>query len=224
MEINEYMPLRDIVFKTLRNAIITGELEPGERLMEIQLAEKMGVSRTPIREAMRKLELEGLIVMVPRKGAQVAEFTEKDIQDVLEIRAALEALAARLACQRMDERDFLKMQLAITEYSYAAKTKNVDEMMKQDVEFHDIICHATGNDKLIQMFTNLKEQVERYRVAYLKNTNKYSKVENEHLEILEALRNHDGHKAADLAIAHIQTQCREIIDYLKTNKKTQENT
>ena len=95
MRINEYLPLRDIVFQTLRNAIITGELQPGERLMETQLGEKLGVSRTPIREAIRKLELEGLVVMVPRKGAQVAQFTEKDIQDVLEVRAALEALAVQ---------------------------------------------------------------------------------------------------------------------------------
>lgn len=224
MEINEYMPLRDIVFKTLRNAIITGELEPGERLMEIQLAEKMGVSRTPVREAIRKLELEGLIVMIPRKGAHVADFTEKDIQDVLEIRAALEALATRLACDRLDERDFLKLQLAVTEYSYAAKKQDVNEMIKQDVEFHDIICQATGNDKLVQMFTNLKEQVERYRIAYLKNTTENAKVETEHLEILEALKNHDAQKASDLAISHIQTQCSEIVDYLKTHKKAKENT
>ena len=76
MKINEYLPLRDIVFQTLRNAIITGELQPGERLMETQLGERLGVSRTPIREAIRKLELEGLVVMVPRKGAQVAQFSE----------------------------------------------------------------------------------------------------------------------------------------------------
>ena len=117
MKINEYLPLRDIVFQTLRNAIITGELQPGERLMETQLAEKLGVSRTPIREAIRKLELEGLVIMVPRKGAQVAQFTEKDIQDVLEVRAALESLAAKLACKRMDDRSFLKLQLAIAEYN-----------------------------------------------------------------------------------------------------------
>ena len=94
MKINEYLPLRDIVFQTLRKAILNGELEPGERLMETQLGEKLGVSRTPIREAIRKLELEGLVIMVPRKGAQVAQFTGKDIQDVLEVRASLEALAA----------------------------------------------------------------------------------------------------------------------------------
>ena len=81
---NEYLPLRDVVFNTLRQAILRGEFKPGERLMEIQLANKLGVSRTPIREAIRKLELEGLVIMIPRKGAEVADITEKSLRDVLE--------------------------------------------------------------------------------------------------------------------------------------------
>ena len=88
MTIDEYLPLRDVVFNTLRRAILKGELEPGERLMEIALANKLGVSRTPIREAIRKLELEGLVVMIPRKGAEVARITEKDLRDVLEVRTS----------------------------------------------------------------------------------------------------------------------------------------
>ena len=86
---DEYLPLRDVVFKTLRQAILMGELTPGQRLMEIQLANKLGVSRTPIREAMRKLELEGLVVMVPRKGAHVAKINQKGLHDVLEVRCSL---------------------------------------------------------------------------------------------------------------------------------------
>ena len=87
VNVNEYLPLRDVVFNTLRQAIITGEFVPGERLMEIALANRLGVSRTPVREAIRKLELEGLVVMIPRKGAEVARITEKDLRDVLEVRA-----------------------------------------------------------------------------------------------------------------------------------------
>ena len=215
MKINEYLPLRDIVFQTLRNAIIIGELQPGERLMETQLAEKLGVSRTPIREAIRKLELEGLVIMVPRKGAQVAQFTEKDIQDVLEVRAALESLAAKLACKRMDDRSFLKLQLAIAEYSYAAKNKDLEMMIEKDVEFHDIICNATQNDKLIQLFNNLKEQVNRYRITYLKNVEDSETVEAEHLAILEALKNKDEDVASLLASKHIHTQCDTITDFVK---------
>ena len=101
VNMNEYLPLRDVVFNTLRQAILKGELAPGERLMEIQLAEKLGVSRTPIREAIRKLELEGLVLMIPRKGAEVAKISEKSLRDVLEVRRSLEELAIELACQRM---------------------------------------------------------------------------------------------------------------------------
>ena len=89
---DEFLPLRDVVFNTLRKAILTGELKPGERLMEIHLANRLGVSRTPIREAIRKLELEGLVIMIPRRGAEVAQITEKSLKDVLEVRRALDAL------------------------------------------------------------------------------------------------------------------------------------
>ena len=112
MTIDEYLPLRDVVFNTLRRAILKGELEPGERLMEIALANKLGVSRTPIREAIRKLELEGLVVMIPRKGAEVARITEKDLRDVLEVRTSLEKLAIELACDRITEDDIYDLKLA----------------------------------------------------------------------------------------------------------------
>ena len=104
-EINEFMPLREVVFLTLRKAILKGELQPGERLMEIQLANKLGVSRTPIREAIRMLEHEGLVVMKPRRGAQVAKITVQELDDVLEVRKSLEMLAIHKACERMTEED-----------------------------------------------------------------------------------------------------------------------
>ena len=93
-EINEFLPLREVVFLTLRKAILKGELQPGERLMEIALANRLGVSRTPVREAIRMLEHEGLVVMKPRRGAQVAKITEQELNDVLEVRKSLEMLAA----------------------------------------------------------------------------------------------------------------------------------
>ena len=116
MTIDEYLPLRDVVFNTLRRAILKGELEPGERLMEIALANKLGVSRTPIREAIRKLELEGLVVMIPRKGAEVARITEKDLRDVLEVRTSLEKLAIELACDRITEEDINDLNLACKDF------------------------------------------------------------------------------------------------------------
>ncbi|MGL4362352.1 MAG: GntR family transcriptional regulator [Cellulosilyticaceae bacterium] len=218
MKINEYLPLRDIVFQTLRKAILTGELEPGERLMETQLGVKLGVSRTPIREAIRKLELEGLVIMVPRKGAQVAQFTQKEIKDVLEVRGALEALAATLACKRMDDRSFLRLQLIITEYDYAAKENDVEGMIEKDIEFHDTIIKATQNDKLTQFFNNMREQVDRYRIAYLKKTDQSKNVVEEHLAILEALKSRNEDLAAQLAIDHVENQCHSVMKSLDKMK------
>ena len=101
-----YQPLRDMVFDVLMNAIMQGQLSPGERLLEVQLADEMGVSRTPVREAIRRLELEGFVVMVPRKGAYVAGLSIDDVESVYEIRTALETLAVRLAAQRMEAADY----------------------------------------------------------------------------------------------------------------------
>ena len=113
MNTNAYLPLRDVVFNTLRDAILRGDLAPGERLMEIALANRLGVSRTPIREAIRKLELEGLVVMIPRRGAQVASITQKDLQDVLEVRTSLEELAVSLACERIQPQQIGQLEEAL---------------------------------------------------------------------------------------------------------------
>ena len=124
---NEYLPLRDVVFNTLRQAILRGELKPGERLMEIQLANKLGVSRTPIREAIRKLELEGLVVMIPRKGAEVAKITVRDLKDALEVRMAIDSLSVKLACERLDENDKTEIKQACVAFREAVKSKNVPQ-------------------------------------------------------------------------------------------------
>jgi DNA-binding GntR family transcriptional regulator len=110
LNMNDFLPLRDVVFNTLRQAILRGELQPGERLLEIHLANKLGVSRTPIREAIRKLELEGLVLMIPRKGAVVAEITEKSLRDVLEVRRALEELAVKLACDKIQDEEIEELK------------------------------------------------------------------------------------------------------------------
>lgn len=104
VNMNEYLPLRDVVYNTLRQAILRGELKPGERLMEIQLANKLGVSRTPVREAIRKLELDGLVLMIPRKGAEVADISEKSLKDVLEVRKALKNWRYSLPARRSAKR------------------------------------------------------------------------------------------------------------------------
>lgn len=168
MDVNDYLPLRDVVFNTLRQAILRGEMEPGERLMEIQLAQKLGVSRTPIREAIRKLELEGLVIMIPRKGAEVAHITEKDMRDVLEVRCTLEELAVALACKNVTPERIMDLRAANKVFESAIVSKDVVNIVDADVQFHDTIYAMTDNDRLIQIINKLREQMYRYRLEYVK--------------------------------------------------------
>lgn len=210
----EYLPLRDVVFNTLRQAILTGELKPGERLMEIHLADRLGVSRTPIREAIRKLELEGLVVMMPRKGAQVARITEKNLKDVLEVRRALDTLAVRLACQRMDEDYKKQLQDSCAEFARVVKNNNTKDITEADVRFHDIINKSTGNDRLIQLVNNLAEQMYRYRLEYIKDGAYHKRLVEEHEEILQAIFEGDEERAAKAVVLHIDNQEKSIIQHL----------
>lgn len=215
LNLNDYLPLRDVVFNALRKAILSGDLKPGERLMEKQLAEKMGVSRTPVREAIRKLELEGFVVMVPRKGAQVAEITEKDIQDVLEVRGALEELAVKLACKNMDDKDLRSLKQVMKEFSEASKRDDLDGMIEKDTEFHDIIFRATKNEKLIQIVNNLREQIHRYRVAYLKSFDDFKVINEEHEQIVFAIENRDATLGETVAARHIKNQEKAVIQFIR---------
>lgn len=211
---NEYLPLRDVVFNTLRQAILTGELKPGERLMEIHLADRLGVSRTPIREAIRKLELEGLVVMIPRKGAQVARITEKNLKDVLEVRRALDMLAVRLACSRMDDEYKKQLREACDEFARVVKNNNTKDITEADVRFHDIINKATGNDRLIQLVNNLAEQMYRYRLEYIKDAAYHNRLVAEHEEIYNAIMDGDEERAAKAVVLHIDNQEETIIKHL----------
>lgn len=211
---NEYLPLRDVVFNTLRQAILTGELKPGERLMEIHLADRLGVSRTPIREAIRKLELEGLVVMIPRKGAQVARITEKNLKDVLEVRRALDMLAVRLACSRMDGEYKKQLREACDEFARVVKNNNTKDITESDVRFHDIINKATGNDRLIQLVNNLAEQMYRYRLEYIKDAAYHNRLVAEHEEIYSAIMDGDEERAAKAVVLHIDNQEETIIKHL----------
>lgn len=142
LNMDAYLPLRDVVFNTLREAILKGDLKPGERLMELQLASKLGVSRTPIREAIRMLEQEGLAVTVPRKGAEVAKMTLKDMEDVLEIRDTLDELAARVACSRISEEQLERLKQIKKQFEDSLQTKDVKKIAQADVKFHDVIYEA----------------------------------------------------------------------------------
>lgn len=216
---NDYKPLREVIFNTLREAIIIGELKPGQRLMEVHLAEKMGVSRTPVREAIRKLELEGLVNMMPRKGAHVADLSLKDIMDVLEVRATLDALASELAALRITAEELKELKHVQLQFVNYVERDNLQGSIKKDVEFHDIIYRASRNDKLIQISNNLREQVQRYRVVYLKDYGSPKEIIKEHVEILEAITAREAENARKAAMKHIKNQEETIIKATKKELK-----
>ena len=216
VNMNEYLPLRDVVFNTLRQAILRGELKPGERLMEIQLANKLGVSRTPIREAIRKLELEGLVLMIPRKGAEVADITEKSLRDVLEVRKALEELAVQLTCDKITKEQIRELEQAAEQFKKTLKSNDITEIAEADVRFHDIIYLATDNQKLILLLNNLREQMYRYRIEYLKRADKYSQLLAEHEEIIRRIEKKQKKEEAEIVCKHIDNQVAAVMDLIRT--------
>lgn len=220
IDMNEFLPLRDVVFNTLRKAILTGQLKPGERLMEVHLANRLGVSRTPIREAIRKLELEGLVIMVPRRGAEVARITEKSLRDVLEVRRALDALSVELACERITGEDIDRLYKACQEFERAARNEDAAVTARADVALHDIIVEATGNKRLQQLVNNLSEQMYRYRFVYIKEESQHDILIAEHREIYESIAGRDKERAAKAASIHIDNQEKSIIRQIRLENES----
>lgn len=215
LQMKEDLPLRDVVFQTLREAILRGRIKPGERLMEQTLAQKLGVSRTPIREAIRMLEQEGLAVTVPRKGAQVARMTEKDMEDVLQIREALEQLAVSLACDFVTEEQIAALETERMRFELSLRSDDIKKIAESDVRLHELLYEASGNPKLVGMLSNLREQMYRYRVEYLKDPAHYPNLISEHKEIVEGLRLRNKQKVHDAMARHMSNQAAGVKEKIR---------
>ena len=214
LDMDQYLPLRDVVFHALRKAILTGKLKPGERLMEIHLAKQLGVSRTPVREAIHKLELEGLATMIPRRGAQVAQISEKGLKDVLELRRALDVFCAQIACERMTPEEEKELRETCKAFEEATRTKDTTVIAKADVAFHDVIINSTRNERLITTINNLAEQIYRYRFEYIKDDSQHSRLIEEHRRLVDAILNKDPEKAGKAAGIHIDNQEQSILSQI----------
>lgn len=215
VNLDSFKPLRELVLDAIREAIINGSLKPRERLMEIQLAEELGVSRTPIREALRKLELEGFIVMLPRKGAYVADVSFKDIADVFEIRAALESLAAGLAAERITDEEMEEMERHLVEKADAIARHDMTQLVEVDTKFHELVYRASRNDRLSMIINNLREQIQRYRSTSLAYPGRMKQSLEEHRAIVEAIQSRDSQLARQLALEHIENAESSMIEAIK---------
>lgn len=219
VKLENYKPLREIVFEHLREAIIKGALRPGERLMEMQLAEEMGVSRTPVREAIRKLELEGLVIMVPRRGAYVSDLSIKDVAETYEIRGALEALAAGLAAERINEDELEEIERILVKISESIEKNDIKATIEHDEAFHAILYRASHNDRLVQIINNLREHIQRFRSTSLGTPGRLKAVLFEHRKIAEAISERNAELAQQLAQEHIENAENALMEWIKEHKE-----
>ena len=219
IRLDNYRPLREMVFESLREAIISGRLKPSERLMEMQLADEMGVSRTPVREAIRKLELEGFVVMIPRKGAFVSGISVKDIVDVFEVRAALEALAAGLAAERITSEELEALERTLVQASELTEREDLNAIVEIDVNFHELIFKACRNERLVQIVTHLKDQIHQFRTTSLSQPGRSKNTLGEHRAIVEAISDRNVEMAQELAREHIEYAEQSLLNALQEAKE-----
>lgn len=170
------------------------------------------------------LELEGLVKMVPRKGAQVAQITEQDLNDVLEVRLGLEELAVQFACMRITEEELKALENSVQMFEQAMNQDDLTVLAEADVKFHEIIYNATHNRRLVQIINNIREQMYRYRIEYLKDVESRKTLVKEHYAIWASLKNRDVQNARKHIGVHIRNQQDAILRSLALGGGQMENT
>ena len=202
-EVTDKYSLRGRVFHRIREDILSGKYSENEELKEATIGAEFGVSRTPVREALRQLELEGLVKIVPNKGAYVTGISEKDTQDIYVIRSYLEGLAARWACEHITEAEIEELEEIVYLSEFHAKKKHADQIVELDNKFHSSIYKASGSKILEHELTTFHHYVERIRKESLRKEERALQSNTEHAAILDAIRRRDGDLAEKLAHEHI---------------------
>ncbi len=202
-DLQNHRPLREIVYEELKRQILVGEIAPGTRMMEVELAEDMGVSRTPVREAIRKLEKEGLVTIEPRKGAYASNIAIKDIVDVLEVRAGLEGMASAIVSGRITDEQKVELSRVVEKYEQAVEDEDIEQMIKYDEMFHSLIASYSGNKTLMQVHSTVQELALRFRYIYYDDFNRYENMPKEHHTIEAAILSGDVEDARKTAHEHV---------------------
>ncbi|MDO5491162.1 MAG: GntR family transcriptional regulator [Bacillota bacterium] len=202
-DIQNHKPLREMVYEELKMQILTGGIVPGTRMMEVDLAKEMGVSRTPIREAIRKLEKEGLVTIEPRRGAYASMISTEDMVEILEVRQDLEGLAAYLAAARMTDKQMKELKDIAEKYNKAVTEGSMKDMIQHDTKFHRLIVDSCNNKILVHMIEQLQELVLRFRYIYYDNFRRAENMPEEHREIMEAIVSGNADRARRAADVHI---------------------
>jgi DNA-binding GntR family transcriptional regulator len=203
IESTDLRPIREIVLERLRKAIIAGSLEPGDRLVETTIAENMGVSRTPVREAFRQLEIEGLAENVPRKGTIVKGISKKDILEIYEIREMLEGLGARLACVNISQSQIEELSEKISKMEQLIDSKDSTGYWNLHSEFHDIILYVSGNKRLVDQMKQINEYLSNLRRLTLVMDKRRRGAMEEHKKLIKAFEEKDEMLAEKIGREHV---------------------
>ena len=215
----EYSGLRSQVYQMIKDMIIRGRLKPNERIVESRIAEELSISRGPVREAIRDLAKEGIVTNIPRKGTFITACSIKDIEEIYSLRAVLEGLAIRRALKYLGEKEIKKREKLKNEMVAAAKHKDINEMVKKDMEFHKMICHFSKHTRLIKFWSDMDYQIRMFLVTTDVVFHNPEEVAKRHNEILDAIKKKDPDKAETCIKNHIIQVGREIVDFLKKEEK-----
>ncbi|UCB49539.1 MAG: GntR family transcriptional regulator [Deltaproteobacteria bacterium] len=201
--IPERKPLGHYVFENLKQAIVRGNFSPGNRLVESHIAEAMGISRTPVREAIHKLEREGLIKKLPQGGFYVLNLTREDIEETFGIRGVLESYAARLAAIKHKKEELAPLEEKIEEFQYFLNHGEMEALLKINTEFHGLLYAMSRSPKLIKMINDLQDQIYRFRRIILKIETMAQTSNEDHRHMLRAMRKRDADRVETLVRQHI---------------------
>jgi len=202
-EVTDKYSLRGRVFNKLREDILAGRYAEHEELKEMAIGEEMGVSRTPVREAFRQLELEGLIQIIPNKGAYVTGITQKDVKDIYMMRSLLEGLCARWATEHITKEQMSEMEENVYLAEFHARKGNLDQLAELDNRFHEIMYEASDSKLLERHLKDLHQYVLRVRKKTLAKRDRGLQSNAEHKGIMEAIKSGDGELAETLANRHM---------------------
>ena len=205
-------PLKELVYLELKHKILTGEIASQTRLMEIDLSEKMNVSRTPIREAIQRLSDDGLVKVEPRRGAYVANISIKDMLDVFEVRENMEGFAAQLAAERINENQKEELKKIAAEYEAAIKKPNKEVIIELDEKFHNYIVGCCGNETLSELIQYVQELSLRFRYLYYDDFSLYASTAEQHNKIVNAISGGKAEKAREEADNHVKALKEFVYD------------
>jgi DNA-binding GntR family transcriptional regulator len=214
IRIDEPKLLSEDIAESIKTAIIKGKFKPGEKIPEGELAESMGISRTPLREAFRKLENEGFIQIIPRKGAVVTDIDAEEAINLYEIKSTLEGLAARLATANMKEKDISRLEKVNEELKELIDKNDLESFYRVHTRFHEGFVKSCGNKRLIQMISNLNDHFNRFGIISLTLPGQFENAIEQHTQIIEAFKTGDQDLVENKVKTNVMTGGRVLVDHL----------